>query len=177
MMARLSLQAQHIARNRFKYFIVIASLIFFVSGIQWIFNHRERDIFMSSYHGSFKEGEHKCQIKVNVTFDEDDKMTFIKMTQDKNECSLNEHFVKAESYAEFKTLTLQKQTFAKANIKGFVQFTSSTRNFNESRFMPVTLQRSHGQLVLIISYKDIFPLSEIKEDINDKLVFILTRDR
>lgn len=177
MMEKLSLQTQHVAKHRVKYLIVLAALVLFVSGTLWIDNLRNQDIVMSSYHGAYKENDNTCHIKVNVTFDVDDKMTLMKMIQDKSECSQNRHFVKAESYAEFKTVSLEKQTFVKANVKGFVQYTTGTKNFNDSRFMGVTLQRNRDKLVLIVSYKDIFPLSEMSGDINDKLVFMLVRDR
>ena len=72
---------------------------------------------------------------------------------------------------------LQKQSFTKATISGRAQTTSGMKKFEETRFIPVAMHQSRGQFVLIMNNEDIFPIEAINEQINDKLVFILKRDR
>ncbi|NDJ59234.1 hypothetical protein GWD52_20050 [Enterobacteriaceae bacterium 4M9] len=132
---------------------------------------------MSSYHGAFVSTEHDCFIKANVSFDIDDRITLIKVIQEKNACPVGDDFIRAESYLEIKTLSLEKNTFAKVAITGIIELNSGRKTFHESHAMPIALQRSHDQLVLVVSYNDIFPFNQLGKEVNDKLVFILSRDR
>lgn len=177
MMAKLSIPIQRSAIHRFKYLILLAALIFFAVGLAWFDGKREQSIFTSSYHGILRPNENNYVVKVNVTFDIDDKMTFIKVTRDKSKLAVSENTYRAESYVEFKTLSLQKQSFTKATISGRAQTTSGMKKFEETRFIPVAMHQSRGQFVLIMNNEDIFPIEAINEQINDKLVFILKRDR
>lgn len=176
-MEKLSPRLPRNAKQQLKYLILFVALICFAAGMVWYEKMHQQDIFTSSYHGASISNEHQCLIKVNVTFDTEDQTTLMKMMQEKNGCSTKDAFVKAESYIEIKTMSLEKHTFAKATITGAVQKTAGSEKFKETRFMPITLQRSHGNLVLIVSNKDVFPLNVVEKEMNDKLVFILIKDR